>query len=422
MRKLFFVNLFILISFISFSQNFTGDWKGQIDVNEKRIPIVFHFYSNASGQLDGKWDSPSQGALGMPFTTIVAKVDSLNLVVESISGAYNGKLVNADSIVGTWHQGGASLSLNFKKFIDQDKASLQMSDQNEKEIPITGANGTQLFGTLLSKNISQRLAIIISGSGPTDRDGNNAMGVKANSYKMLAHALDSNNIATFRFDKRGIGKSMGAGFKESDLVFDDYINDVEKIFDYLHDTLGFKNIYLIGHSEGSLIGMIASQKKPVKGFVSLAGAGRPVDEVIKEQVKSQPMPDSLKNEINYVFSELKKGKEVNSVPASLNSIFRKSVQPYMISWLKYSPADEIKKLNCPVLIIQGTCDKQVKIIDAENLHKANMKSTLDIIPSMTHTLKDTDANCLDENMKTYMDSSLPLDSKLVNDLVTFLKK
>ncbi|MDQ6903906.1 MAG: alpha/beta hydrolase, partial [Bacteroidota bacterium] len=121
-------------------------------------------------------------------------------------------------------------------------------------------------------------------------------------------------------------------------------------------------------------------------------------------------------------NELKKGKEVSNVSASLNSLFRKSVQPYMISWLKYSPAEEIKKLNCPVLIIQGTCDKQVKIIDAENLNKANKKSTLDIIPLMTHTLKDTEANCSDENMKTYTDPSLPLDSKLVNDLVTFIKK
>ncbi len=422
MRKLFFVNLFILISFISFSQNFTGDWKGQIDVNETSIPLVFHFYSNASGQLDGKWDSPSQGAIGIPFSTIIANGDSLNLVVESISGAYNGKLLNSDSIVGTWHQGGASLPLNFKKLIDQGKVSSQIPNPNEKEISIAAANGIQLFGTLLSKNNSQKLAIIIAGSGPTDRDGNNAMGVKANSYKMLAHSLDSNNIATFRFDKRGIGKSMNPGFKESDLVFDDYINDVEKIFDYLHDKLGFKNIYLIGHSEGSLIGIVASQKKPVKGFVSLAGAGRPVDEVIEEQVRSQPVPDSLKNEISYVFSELRKGKEVSGVPASLNSILRKSVQPYMISWLKYSPADEIKKLNCPVLIMQGTCDKQVKIIDAENLNKANKKSTLDIIPSMTHTLKNTDGNCADENMKTYLDPSLPLNSKLVNDLVIFIKK
>ncbi len=422
MRKLFFVNLFTLLSIISFSQSFTGDWKGQIDVNEKTIPIVFHFYSSASGQLDGKWDSPSQGALGMPFSTIVAKDDSLNLVVESISGAYNGKLVDSDSIVGMWHQGGASLPLNFKKFIAEEKATSEIPYPNEKEISIMAAGGTQLYGTLLSKNNSQKLAIIVAGSGPTDRDGNNAMGVKANSYQMLAHALDSNNIATFRFDKRGVGKSLSASFKESDLTFDDYVKDVEKIFDYLHDTLGFKNVYLVGHSEGSLIGMIAAQKTGVKGFASLAGAGRPIDEMIKEQMESKSVPDSVKTEINYVLNELKKGKEVSNVSASLNSLFRKSVQPYMISWLKYSPAEEIKKLNCPVLIIQGTCDKQVKIIDAENLNKANKKSTLDIIPLMTHTLKDTEANCSDENMKTYTDPSLPLDSKLVNDLVTFIKK
>ncbi|MDQ6903905.1 MAG: lysophospholipase, partial [Bacteroidota bacterium] len=290
MRKLFFVNLFTLLSIISFSQSFTGDWKGQIDVNEKTIPIVFHFYSSASGQLDGKWDSPSQGALGMPFSTIVAKDDSLNLVVESISGAYNGKLVDSDSIVGMWHQGGASLPLNFKKFIAEEKATSEIPYPNEKEISIMAAGGTQLYGTLLSKNNSQKLAIIVAGSGPTDRDGNNAMGVKANSYQMLAHALDSNNIATFRFDKRGVGKSLSASFKESDLTFDDYVKDVEKIFDYLHDTLGFKNVYIVGHSEGSLIGIVASEKTGVKGFASLAGAGRPIDEMIKEQMESKSVP------------------------------------------------------------------------------------------------------------------------------------
>ena len=198
--------------------------------------------------------------------------------------------------------------------------------------------------------------------------------------------------------------------------------DAEKIFDYLHDTLGFKDICFIGHSEGSLIGMIASQKKKVKGFISIAGAGRPIDEVIEEQVKSQPIPDSLKTRIKVIFNELKNGREVNNIPASLNSIFRKSIQPYMISWLKYSPQKEIKKLNCPVLILQGTCDKQIKIADAENLNNADKKSLLDIIPLMTHVLKDTDEGCKDENDKTYMDPSLPLNQKLVRDIVNFLRK
>jgi uncharacterized protein len=421
MHKLFFIAAFLFLTTVSFSQNFTGNWKGAINEEGHEIPVVFHFVKDSDGKLSGKWDSPSQGAIGLPFTNINATGDSLNLNIAAISGSYKGRLVGADSIEGVWQQGGASLPLNFKRFID-DSQLPEVIYPNEKQIAISLANGTRLYGTLLSKNKNQKLAIIIAGSGPTDRDGNNPMGDKASSYKMLAHALDSNDIASFRFDKRGVGQSLSADFNESNLTFDDYIKDAEKIFDYLHDTLGFKNIYFIGHSEGSLIGIITSQKKMTRGFISLAGAGRPIDEVIEEQVRNQPIPDSLKKEINFIFGELKNGLEVSVVPSSLNSIFRKSVQPYMISWLKYSPAVEIKKLTCPVLVLQGACDKQVKIIDAENLHNANKKSMLDIIPSMTHTLKNADADCKDENMKTYMDPSLPLNSKLVEDVVEFMKK
>jgi len=422
MRKFFFVNLFFLWCSFSHSQNIAGNWRGNIDVNGYQIPIVFHFYKDSSGNINGKWDSPSQNANNLPCSDITVYGDSIEIGLKIISGYYNGKLITSDSISGMWHQGNRFHPLNFRRFIDTVKPDKQISYPNEKEISITSAGGSKLFGTLLSKNIDQKLVIIIAGSGPTDRNGNNPMGDKADSYEMLAHALGSQNIASFRFDKRGVGESIPDDFNESKMVFDDYINDAGKIFDYLHDTLGFKDIYFAGHSEGSLIGIMASQKKKVKGFVSIAGAGRPIDEVLEEQVKSRPIPDSLKTKITLIFNELKKGKEVNNFPASLNSIFRKSIQPYMISWLKYSPAQEIKKLNCPVLILQGTCDKQIKIADAENLHNANKKSTLDIIPLMTHTLKNTDAGCKDENNKTYMDPSLPTNKKLVEDIVSFIKK
>ena len=105
----------------------------------------------------------------------------------------------------------------------------------------------------------------------------------------------------------------------------------------------------------------------------------------------------------------------------MTSLFRKSIQPYIISWLKYSPQKEIKKLNCPILILQGGCDIQVSVTDANNLHGANKKSTLDIIPNMSHTLKNAGENCVDEN-KTYTDGSMPLDPALVDDMVSFIKK
>ena len=420
MRIFLFTAIFIFTWMVSFCQNITGDWQGNIEVSGRQIPIVFHFYKDSSGTWNGKWDSPSQNAMNLPYTGVTVSADSLVVGLKVISGFYSGKFINADSIAGTWHQGASQLPLNISKNFIKFKRAASVLGLNEKEIAINVNNGTRLYGTLLSKNNSQKLAIIIAGSGPTDRDGNNPLGVAANSYKMIADELDKQNIATFRYDKRGIGKSVIENMNESDLVFDDYIKDAEKIFDYMKDSLGFKNIYFIGHSEGSLIGIMASQHTPVKGLISISGAGRPIDEILTEQLSANPKFFQMKNEVASIFSELKNGKKPDSIPAALESIFRPSIQPYMISWLKYSPAVEIKKLNCPVLILQGSCDAQIKVEDAENLNSACKKSTLDIIPLMTHTLKNAGAGCKDENNRTYTDASLPLAKELVNDMVNFM--
>lgn len=416
-----FIALAILVfnSVFSYCQDLAGDWKGEIEVNNLQIPIVFHFYKDSAKQLAGSWESPSQNAKNLPCSEIAVNGDSIVVGLKIIAGYYSGKLTGTDSIAGIWHQGNGESILNLKKFVDTSTA---ITYPGEKEISLFSAVTSKLHGTLLSKSNHQKLVIIIAGSGPTDRNGNNPMGDKAYSYEMLAHALDSQNIATFRFDKRGVAQSIPADFNEANLTFDDYIKDAKKIFDYMHDTLGFKDIFFAGHSEGSLIGMIASEQKKVKGFISIAGAGRPLDVIINEQVNKQSLPDSLKEKITYIFNELKKGKQVDDVPVVLNALFRKSVQPYIISWLKYDPVTEIKKLDCAVLIVQGSCDIQVKTEDAENLHNANKKSKLDIISLMTHTLKNTGSDCKDENNRTYTDPSLPLNKQLVSDIVNFVGK
>ncbi len=423
MRVFSFTILFLLSVFASYSQDITGNWQGNIEANGQKIPIVFHFYKDSTGTIDGKWDSPKQKAIGLPFSEIILENDSIKLAIKMIGGSYKGKFIGSDSLAGMWRQAGGAVALNFSRsteIVSTDAATLLLP--HEKEIAITSATGSKIYGTLRSKNNKQRLAIIIAGSGPTDREGNNALGVNANSYKMIAQALDSQNIASFRYDKQGVAKSISADMNEENFKFEDYINDAKKIFYYLHDSLGFKEIYILGHSEGSLVGMVAAETINVKGFVSIAGAGRPIDEIVEEQMHNQPLPDSLKTKTIQIFDQLKKGERVDNTPVLLNKIFRKSVQPYMISWLKYSPAVEIKKLKCPVLIVQGECDVQVKITDAENLHKANKQSVLDLIPLMTHTLKNAGKNCEDKDGKTYSDPSLPLNKRLVDDITGFIKK
>jgi esterase/lipase len=421
MKKVILLNVIVLLIYPAiFAQKIIGNWTGNIQVGAIELPIVFHFNKNTQGKLDGKWDSPKQNAIGLPFSSIDADEDSVRIRIKLIDGSFNGKFVNNDSITGTWTQAGRQLPLNFARSnSDGETQKISAAHANEKEIEIISAVGSKLYGTLLSKNNQQPLAIIIAGSGPTDRNGNSALVEKTNEYEMLADSLGSRNIASFRYDKRGVARSIPSDFDPSKIVFDDYEKDAEKVFDYLHDTLGFKNIYFIGHSEGSLIAMLASQKRNVKGYISVAGAGRPIDQVLDEQMKRQPLPDSVKQQIPVIFNQLKKGNEINDFPEQLSALFRKSIQSYLISWLKYAPQKEIKKLKCPVLILQGSCDIQVKETDANNLHQANKKSKLDIIPNMSHTLKNAGNDCVNEK-ETYTNGSMPLDQVLVNDIVCFI--
>ena len=289
--------------------------------------------------------------------------------------------------------------------------------QAEKIVLLKTATG-DIEGTLMTpeSKAAKTVALIIAGSGPTDRDGNNPA-MKNNSLKMLAAELNKNGIASLRYDKRGIGKSQQAGLREADLRFEHYVNDAKAWFIYLKQELKFNNIIVIGHSEGSLIGMIASQDKNVNKFISLAGAGQPADKIIREQLKGQPM--SVTIPANAILDKLARGETAPNVPQMLNSLFRTSVQPYMISWMKYDPQKEIVKLKIPVLIIQGTTDIQVSLDDANRLAKSLPNAKLVVIEGMNHILKQAPAD-RQMNILTYTQPDLPLKKELGFQLIPFI--
>ena len=289
--------------------------------------------------------------------------------------------------------------------------------QTEKTVVLKTATG-DLEGSLMQPelNTTNTVALIIAGSGPTDRDGNNPA-MKNNSLLMIAAELSKNGIASLRYDKRGIAKSQKAGLKESDLRFENYVNDAKEWIIYLKKALKFKNIIVIGHSEGSLIGMIASQNINVTKFVSLAGAGQPADKLIREQLKSQPPAITIQS--NSIMDQLLKGKTVENVPQQLNSLFRLSVQPYIISWFKYDPQKEIAKLKIPVMIIQGTTDIQIGLDDAKRLAKALAGSKLVVIEGMNHIMKPAPAD-RQMNILTYTQPDLALKKELIFNLIPFV--
>lgn len=288
--------------------------------------------------------------------------------------------------------------------------------QKEKEVKVKTPKGN-LYGTLLlpeqKKNIP--VALIIPGSGPTDRDGNSMM-VQANSYKYLAEALQEKGIASLRYDKRGIGKSEALSESEASLRFDDAVDDAVAWIQQLRENKKFDSIIIIGHSQGSLIGMLAAQKTDVDAYISIAGAGRSIDEILKKQLNTG-VPE-MSEETEHILQKLKQGDTIDDIPTQLMSIFRPSVQPFLISWIKYDPVQEIEKLQLPVMIIQGTTDIQVSTEEAKLLaDAANVEVTL--IEGMNHVLKDAPLERV-ENLKTYYDPAIPLSDSLAELIISFI--
>lgn len=290
-------------------------------------------------------------------------------------------------------------------------------DESEMNIP---SNGVEISGTLTMPAHAHGavpLVILIAGSGPTDRDCNQ-QGMKSDAFKKLAHALVINGIAVFRYDKRGVGKSTIKNFDESMLRFDDMVADASAVRASFAQDKRFSGITFAGHSEGSLVGMKATPQG--SKYISIAGPADDASTILKTQLKGRL--GSLEDQTFKQLDSLAAGQMVTCNMPALMALLRPSVQPYLISWFKYKPTTEIKKLDAPVLIINGTADLQVAVAEAEKLHQAKQGSTLLLIDKMNHVL--TELSDLDPktNSESYGKPELPVSKKLVDAIALFVLK
>ena len=273
-------------------------------------------------------------------------------------------------------------------------------------------------GTLLLPNTIEnpKLAIIIAGSGPTDRNGNQNF-MQNNALKKLAESLSESGIATFRYDKR-IVKQIRMNNVDPNITFDDFVNDAIAVVDYFKTKGLFSKIFVIGHSQGSLVGMLATKDR-ADGFISLAGAGQTIDGVITEQVGT--MDPSLVEPTKKAFTQMKDGKIVSDYPPALTSIFRADLQPFIRNWMQYDPQVLLKDLNVPSLIINGTKDLQVSVDEAKRLKESSNTAELIIIDNMNHVLFEIEGGQL-ENSKSYNESFRAISETLVSSIRTFIEK
>lgn len=300
-------------------------------------------------------------------------------------------------------------------------AVLTAAGQRSREAVLDTPTG-KIYGTLtLPETECTTAVLLIAGSGPTDRNGNNPAGITANSYAILADSLAARGIASLRYDKRGIGASAPAMTSESNIRMEHYIEDAAAWASQLASQEGFARVVLAGHSEGAIIALYAAgREKCVAGVATLAGPGYDMADLLLMQLASTPLDIQL--QCTGIIASLRAGQTVPHVPQALYALFRPEVQPYLISSFRYDPAAEAARLQVPLLVIQGTADIQVGTDSADRLASAARPGTEKvIIEGMDHVLKLCTADPGDRTglLANYTAPMRPVAGELVAALARF---
>ncbi len=261
----------------------------------------------------------------------------------------------------------------------------------------------------------QPLVIFAHGSGTINRDGNQLPFSTPNYIKQLSEALTNSNIAFYRYDKRNATKA-NLKFLIKGMSFDELTNDLKIAINQFKDDKRFSSITLIGHSQGSLVAMLATSKY-INKFISLAGPAISIDKVLVKQITNQLGTETGKILKNHL-EELKQTGTIKNINPTLQGLLHPSNQKFLKTWGEYNPTAELKKLTIPTLIINGTKDLQVTPDDAKLLYESALNAQLKIIDKMNHVLKTIYYN--DNNLKSYTSSEFKISQELVNVITEFI--
>jgi uncharacterized protein len=399
----------------------SGRWSGLFVTNGQSLEFEIDFVEG--GAL---FTVPAQKLFGYPAYSVDRSGEDLSIVLFDDPRAVLAGKVGADGIRGIYTRGG-------QKAADFSLKPSVLPGRDGIDCAVDTGSG-RLPGTLLLPDPKKfpgavPAVLILSDSGPVDRDGNNyGIAGRNDGLSLLAQALRQAGLASLRYDKRGVGEAYALARSESDMVFEDYIRDAVKAIALLKSDKRFSEVVVVGHGQGSLVGSVAAARAGADALVSLAGVGLPAWKTLQAQLESASTAEGnqsapLKGEWEKIIAELKAGHRVEKMSVDLESMFRPAVQPYLISWFSFDPKAELSKFKNPVLIILGGHDSRVGPDDAKALEAGRPDAKEVFVPDMNHLLKSTMPG--DEaDRESYTEPAYPLASGLqavIGDFVKSLK-
>lgn len=401
---LFIIIVFIYLLFPSFARaNVLGTWQGELNVNANtKLPLVFHLLKE-DGEYKATMDSPAQGAKGIVVDSIIIEGNTVSFAVAAIGMKYSGLFDGESTIDGTFTQGPAKLPLRLTR------SALVVKQAHRPQTPkmpfnyhvedVVFANQVatiKLAGTLTKPKGKGPFAaaILISGSGPQDRDETL---FEHKPFAVIADHLTKNGIAVLRFDDRGTAQSTG-DFKTATSA--DFATDVQAAITYLQTRtdIDATKIGLIGHSEGGMIApMVASENKQVAFVIMMAGLGVDGIRLLTQQsydiqllmgqneanLKQEMQADiqlykkivagMSAQDIRQYFIEQRKVPEAQAT-ARANQLD----SHWMRFFLAFEPEKYLSKVTSPILAFNGSKDVQVAA-------KQNLSAIESILKTANHS-------------------------------------
>ena len=440
------------------AQDISGTWHGKLSISTGSLTIVFYISQTEQGAYVTTLDSPDQGANGIKTQTTSFNDSTLIIQIPVIHASYKGKLNSDNTINGTFTQG-MPLPLNLKK----GEASRPKRPQEpqppfpyrSEEVTVRNErDGINLAGTLTlpEKGTKFPAVVMVTGSGAQNRD-EEIMGHKP--FFVIADYLTRNGIAVLRCDDRGTAASQGT---HATATNEDFATDTEAMVNYLRSRkeINAKKIGIIGHSAGGIIAFIVAKKDPSIAFVvSLAGAGVRGDSLMLKQVelisKSQGMPDavwqgmkpSIRNryailqQTDKTPEELQKElyadvtktmspeqlKDLNTIQ-QLSAQISSMTSPWYLHFIRYDPAQDLKKLKCPVLALNG--EKDIQVDAAMNLAaiqeritgNGNKNVTVKAYPNLNHLFQ----TCKKGTLAEYGQLEETINPEVLKDIIEWIRK
>ncbi len=292
--------------------------------------------------------------------------------------------------------------------------------------PLAPLQGTLLWPARSASGATPPIVLILPGSGPTDRDGNNPLGIRAAPYRLLAEGLAAEGIATARIDKRGIAASANTIPDANAVTVADYVGDVDAWIDALMARTGAGCIWLAGHSEGGLIALASATgaaRNRICGLILIAAPGRRFDAILHQQFDEGFAGTPWRAAANAAVDRLARGEHVDraAMPGPIAGIFAPAVQDYVIDLIRHDPAAMAAAVRVPMLIVQGDADVQVSVADARLLAAAQPAAQLAIMPHVNHVLKAMPVGADRATIiASYADPSSPIAPSVVDAVAHFI--